>query len=975
MLVLAGAGTGKTTVLVERVARLIEQGHARADEILAITFTDNAAAELKARVERRVGRRAPIWAGTFHAYCYGILKRCGKDFYVLTPEDVYVFLRQRIGQLGLQRFIKPSDVGQFLDDLRDFFDRCHEELISPERFQDYVDSLDVGGDLPRNCKSKDLDQLGPAEILARWREIASVYGNAMRLLQQENMGTFGMMISQAVGLLQADDRLLADERSRARFILIDEFQDCNASNIILAEVLGGKEQNIFAVGDPDQAIYRFRGASSAAFEDFQRRFPCTQGVVLGENQRSRGNILRVAFAAISQNPQVRQASAAVSFERVPLESGRDRRDSEAGRLVFDEPAEAVLSPSDKQEAEDIAAEIDRLRQSLPADGGRKKDPSSKKNDRFSLAVLYRSHFHREKVIEALAARGIPFVVRGMSVMETPIARDLLAVARAICNESDADSLFRISALPQFDVSHLELRVRLAGAGREKTFREVLTTMESGNRVLAAIQAAREFVAQQELKAAGALTYLVRQFTLPEGDPAVKALRRVAGEWEGKPFVSIKSLEAFLDYLELYQEGGGWIPVLSEEEQARAEEENPEAVRLMTVHAAKGLEFCYVWILRVLAPGFPVSYRESLFEFPQDLRSSIVLGDSKEVNEQEERRLFYVAITRARDRLSIHSRPGRGQDRTPPGFLRPLLQSRRLNSSLRSRDSIRPDHVPEAAVEISPAGSWMLLPPAVKMEELALSAHAVESYSTCPLKFKLEKDWKVPGQAAAAMQYGSAIHTVLRQYYDPSPNAPVLSPDDVIQTFRREFAKFVIDDPVQRALYEKQGDEQLRTLLKAQPRGSVDVVAAEVSFTFNLGAQKVVGRIDRVDRMADNVVRVIDYKTGAAKTKRYAEDSLQLSIYAMGASSLGLVPRELVFLNLLGNEAVVTARTPAQLEKARFRIQDAARGIAAGEFKPRPGQHCQWCGYRKLCPATEQRVFVPVQDLALRMDEDAAGVNA
>src|SRR5262249_25624761 len=323
MLVLAGAGTGKTTVLVERIARLIEQGQARADEILAITFTDNAAAELKARVERRVGRRAPIWAGTFHAYCYGILKRCGKDFYVLTPEGVYVFLRQRIGQLGLQRFIKPSDVGQFLDDLRDFFDRCHEELISPERFQEYVDSLHVDGDLPRNCKSKDLDQLGPAEILARWREIACVYGNAMRLLQQENLGTFGMMISRAVGLLQADAGLLTEERSRARFILIDEFQDCNASNIILAEVLGGEEQNIFAVGDPDQAIYRFRGASSAAFEDFQRRFPRTQGVVLDENQRSRGNILRVAFAAISQNPQVRQASAAVSFERVPLESGRD----------------------------------------------------------------------------------------------------------------------------------------------------------------------------------------------------------------------------------------------------------------------------------------------------------------------------------------------------------------------------------------------------------------------------------------------------------------------------------------------------------------------------------------------------------------------------------------------------------------------------------------------------------------------------
>ncbi|HEU4413995.1 MAG TPA: UvrD-helicase domain-containing protein, partial [Candidatus Angelobacter sp.] len=118
LLVLAGAGTGKTTVLVERIAWLIEQGHARPDEILAITFTDNAADELKERVERRLRRKTQIFAGTFHAYCLGILKRAGRDFNLLLPEDVYVFLRQRIDQLGLKRLIKPADLGQFLDDLK-----------------------------------------------------------------------------------------------------------------------------------------------------------------------------------------------------------------------------------------------------------------------------------------------------------------------------------------------------------------------------------------------------------------------------------------------------------------------------------------------------------------------------------------------------------------------------------------------------------------------------------------------------------------------------------------------------------------------------------------------------------------------------------------------------------------------------------------------------------------------------------------
>jgi DNA helicase-2/ATP-dependent DNA helicase PcrA len=966
MLVLAGAGTGKTTVLVERIAWLIEQGHARPDEILAITFTENAAAELKARVERRLGRRAAIWAGTFHAYCFAILKRNKRDFFVLTPEDVYVFLRQRIEHLGLRRFIKASDLGQFLDDLRNFFDRCHEELVNPEQFQAYVDSLRPDLSLPRNCKSKDVEELGPEEILARWREIGQVYSNAVRLLEDENLGTFGMMISRAVGLLQSNPELLAQEQQRARFILVDEFQDCNSSNITLAELLGGADQNIFAVGDPDQAIYRFRGASSAAFEEFQRRFPRTQGVTLGENQRSRGNILRVAYAAIEPNPHVRSLGESVNFSRVPLESGRDRRDTEQGRFVFDDPVEAVIGLGDEQEAGDIAEAILRVRENA-----RPREP-------LSLAVLYRSHFHREKIIEALAARGIPFLVRGMNVTETPVVRDVLAVARAVSNESDADSLFRICALPQFEVAPEELRARLAAAstlarakpaqpgdpagGRDKTFRDVLENMEAGKRVLAAVSEAREFVSRQKLAASGALAYLVRQFTLPAGDPAIQALMRFTSDWEGKPFIPEKSLEAFLGYLDLFQDGGGAVLLHSEDEQIRAEEENPDAVRLMTVHAAKGLEFSHVWILRVLAPGFPVHFREPLFEFPAALRSSVALGEGKDIHEQEERRLFYVAITRARDRLVIHSRRGRGKDPTPPGFLRPMLQSRRLAASLQERAGASNLNVPDAAAEISPAGEWMLLPPAFPATGVALSAHAVESYAACPLKFKLEKDWKVPGEAAAAMQYGAAIHTVLRQYYDPSPGAAQLSAEDVVKLFLEEFSKAVIDDPVQRSLYEKMGGEQLRTLLCAQPRGSVDVVAAEVSFSFNLGEQKVVGRIDRLDRIAGNAVRVIDYKTGAVKTKRHAEESLQLSIYAMGAVALGFDPRELAFLNLQGNEPQPTTRSGTQLQKARQRIEDAARGIAAQHFEARPGQHCQWCAYRRLCPATEQRVFLPARPL-------------
>ncbi|HET9164811.1 MAG TPA: ATP-dependent helicase, partial [Candidatus Angelobacter sp.] len=590
MLVLAGAGTGKTTVLVERIAWLIEQGHAKPEEILAITFTDNSAAELKARVEKRLRRKTAgvkttFFAGTFHAYCLGVLKRAGQDFNLLLPEDVYVFLRQRIDQLGLKRFIKPADLGQFLEDLKNFFDRCHEELVGPERFQEYVDCLRVGSDMPRNCRAKDVDAMGAPEIIERWQEIARVYTNSMRLLERENLGTFGMMIRNAVRLLESDVALLERERRRARFILIDEFQDCNSSNIILAQLLAGDEQNIFAVGDPDQAIYRFRGASSAAFEEFQKRFPQTDGVVLDENQRSRGNILRVAYAAINENPPVQSLGERVKFQRAQLESGRDRRDQEGGRFVFDEPVEIVLSDSHEGEAAVIGEEIAQLR-------------SNGQAEECSMAVLYRQHMQREDLMAELAARDIPFIVTGLNVLETAMARDLLALAGAVGNDNEVDSLFRVCALPMFQVSADDLRKKLGTPGGPKSFRAVLQTVESAAPVLEAVKQARAFIAEQKLGAEAAITYLIRQFGLPEHDPVTQAILRFAATWEKKAFVKDDSLPEFLQYLEYYQQGRGILPLYTEEQMAELERRHPEAVQLMSVHAAKGLEFSHVWLLRV-----------------------------------------------------------------------------------------------------------------------------------------------------------------------------------------------------------------------------------------------------------------------------------------------------------------------------------------------------------------------------------------
>ena len=302
MLVLAGAGTGKTSVLTHRIERLVREGHAYPHEILALTYTRNAANEMRDRVGKLLGGKE-VNAATFHDYCLDLLKRVHKDFGVLDDKDLWIYLRRRIRDLRLEHYIRAANVAQFLNDLLDFVSRCHDELVTPENYADYVERLERKEvPIPRVAKSKNV--LDDDEVLGRCREIARVFTTMERWLAEENLGTFSHMITRAHSLLHHDDNVLAEARARARFILADEFQDANFAQIQILARLVGAEGNIFAVGDPDQAIYRFRGASSAAFELFDSHFPNAKRVVLEKNRRSTTPILRSAFALIDKNPPV-----------------------------------------------------------------------------------------------------------------------------------------------------------------------------------------------------------------------------------------------------------------------------------------------------------------------------------------------------------------------------------------------------------------------------------------------------------------------------------------------------------------------------------------------------------------------------------------------------------------------------------------------------------------------------------------------
>ncbi|MFL6445680.1 MAG: ATP-dependent helicase [Candidatus Sulfotelmatobacter sp.] len=949
MLVVAGAGTGKTSVLTHRVEHLVREGHAQPDEILALTYTRNAAAEMRDRVRTLLAGKT-VHATTFHDYCLDLLKRCGKDFGVLDDQDLWIYLRRRIRDLHLEHFIRAANIGQFLSDLLKFVARCHDELVTPENYQEYVERLARGEvSVPRVAKSKNA--LTDAEVLGRCREIARVFSSLERWLREENLGTFSHMITRAHEILHIDERVLSEARARARFILTDEFQDANFAQIQILSRLAGPEANLFAVGDPDQGIYRFRGASSAAFELFQRSFPSTRFVVLEKNRRSTTPILRTAFAVINENPPVAAKDSTGAYQRLPLQSAREEEALNAGQKLASLPVEAVILTGRDGEGANIVSTI--------------RDLQRKCRCKWSdFGILYRSHFHRDDVVLELAEADIPFVIESMDVSDTPEARDFFACLNAVVNSGDDVSLFRVAALPCFQVDAEQLRQVMRAIARERRESKVvplssaLDRVKGGAAVLEGIQSAREEIRRCDAKALRAAQIIIREFSLDLSSPILRAALYFVQEWEKKKVNRTTELQELMEYLEYFREAGGVIPLQASE--------GENAVRLMTVHGAKGLEFPHVFILRANSSSFPGNYKETLVAFPRELRDadSLTQADDKTMHAQEERRLFYVAMTRARDSLRIYAREGGGKnDKTPPGYIRELCSKPGLTGCFRPIPASGAQGTLDMRAGTSslyPAESqttlWLEMP-VLDGLHARLSASAVDTYERCGLRFKLDRDWRLAAKPAAAMQFGAAIHRVLKTYFDSVRAGRPKTDEELIDLFRQDLADAKIQELYQQELYQTQGIAQLLEFLaSARAIPATQVLHTEESFEIRIGETLVVGRIDRIDRRPDGSVAIIDYKTGKGRDQEDADQSLQLSLYAIAAKEKWQYQvGALLFHNMEQNVPVVTTRSESDLIAARNRVEAAAQGIADGIFDPKTGIHCNFCAYRSLCPEKEKRI--------------------
>ncbi|HVP53776.1 MAG TPA: ATP-dependent DNA helicase [Candidatus Eisenbacteria bacterium] len=970
ILVVAGAGTGKTTVLANRVVRLIEDKLASPKEILAVTYTRNSARDLMKRIARiwkgtdddatvaRVGSSG-LKVGTFHSYCYSLLVDAGQQFELLDDYDLYVLLRRRIEDLKLQYYVKAASPGQFIDGLNQFFKRCHDELRTPDDYDAYVAKLESRQlPLPRVSRTKEAETMTEEEVLGRCREIARVFRQVEDMLSAENLGTYSHVITRAVSLLRHPQNAGQLEKARraARYVLIDEFQDSNVAQIELTRLLGGDAANVFAVGDPDQAIYRFRGATAGSFDRFLKTFGVARvkRVTMSENRRSTDVILKSAHKVISRNPQITSVEL----------PGGERWEREALEHARTTPEPAPVSPvlvrgweNVESEAAFVSQEIERLHR-------------DQKRPWRNFSVLYHNHLHRNALVEQLLQRDIPFTVKGLDLLDTPDVRDLVATLYAI-ERSEPVSMLRAAALPRFRVEGEEVRARLAAAGENPNLESVLERVAEGSEVVTVLAEARHEVQRRQCKALAACGIAQQQFGLARSE-ATEVFTRFVESWSRKPsqVSGGGTLGEFLEYLDYYIEAGGKLtnpetdddgtPSTLQMELGKPpqQQRGDDAVRLLTVHAAKGLEFPVVFVLRLRHPSFPSMYREDLVEFPADLRDPDTRfdDDPKVAHEQEQRRLFYVALTRAEDHLVLCAKKGTGKkDPTPPGYLRELIADTKtapgcVEFKLVAGEVVIPK-IHAAAEPISRIAEWMTLPPLPQTTGRTLSASSIDRYERCPLSYKLGLDWNLPEEAGASGQFGAAMHSALLAHFDAVRKGRPMAVGEVVNYFLEQFRKAKIEDATQRRLYEQEGPRQLKGFLEspaAQPQGRVALL--EHSFSFEIAGTRVIGRMDRVDEDHDGWV-IVDYKTGNPKSQDAADDSLQLSVYALAMGNAKPV-KALIFQNLENNSTVETTRSAEQLLKTQGKVAEVAAGIAAGQLEAKPGRHCSWCPHRAICPAIE-----------------------
>ena len=936
LLIVAGAGTGKTEVITKRIAWLIATKRARPEEILALTFTDKAAVQMESRVDLLVPYGyVGATISTFHAFCDRLVREHAVELgltsqlRVENPSEILVFLRERLFELPLKRYLPLGNPDAHLRNLVALFDRARDEDVSAEAYLAFAQRL--------GAEAADDETRDRAESEC---EKALAYGAYQKLLLEHGRVDFGSQISLALRLLRERPWLQREIQDRYRYVLVDEFQDTNHVQFEMVKRLGGPRRNVTVVGDDDQSIYRFRGARVENLLGFLETFPAARTVVLRRNYRSGQRILDLAHRLIQENNPERLEARMRFDKRLIAERGIEAQVEHRGYATGSDEAESV--------ADEIAAEI--------AAGRAARD----------LAVLARAHSSLDPFAQALRARGVRFRRVGMrGLYSRPEVHLCLNVLRVIADPGEDAATYMVLGDPLFGADPVDLAELGAAARRRHRPMLELAVEAAGRRdgVTAATRdAVGRFAALHRALAARAVSRPTSE-VLYEFVESSGLLGRIAGEDSAEaveeaqnlnrlfgivsrvgPLLKNDRVDQFIHHLDLLIEMG-------DDPAAASVESEDDAVHLLTAHNAKGLEFPVVYLVHLVEGRFPRFFREDPMPLPPELRSAGT--DAAEDHNREERRLFYVGMTRAKDRLILTQAADYGGRMSwkPSRFVLEALglpAPPKGAAPASALESIR-RFAPTAE---APAPEIVPIP---DDQPLTISNRQIDDWLACPLLYRYAHVQHVPLPVDPRAMYGIAIHHAIRVYLQHRMKGLPIEPEDVIAAFESAWTSegFISREHEERRLEE--GRDALRRFVDREARGEVPV-AIERDFRFKVGTTIVVGRWDRIDQRRDGVA-LVDYKTSEIDEPGKADDvarrSLrdgQLGLYALAYREMyGSVPAR-AELQFVGSGVAGTATVEARhLDQALERIHRAADGIRSAGFAPTPAVlTCSRCAYSRFC---------------------------
>lgn len=1001
LLIIAGAGTGKTTVVTERIKHIVTSDLAKPSEILALTFTEKAAREMEERVDVAMPYGyTQMWISTFHSFCDRVLRNesvhigLTPNYKLLSDTDVTMLLRKYLFAFDLDYFRPLGNPTKFISGMMQHFSRLRDEDVSPEQYLEWVKTLKIKYEAKSEPVSTGKAGFGEAKEefleLKKYEELAKAYEKYEELKIKEGFLDFSNLIGNTLQLFRERPNILKNYQNQFKFILVDEFQDTNVAQNQLLLLLAKRHNNITVVGDDDQSVYKFRGAAVSNIIQFRKNFPKAKVIVLAKNYRSTQEILDKSYRLIQHN----------NPDRLEIKENINKH-LFSMRKIRGEKVVFLHADRVENEADQVAKEIKRLHDVISIRQPAERDPIGKtddkgdfssssdwiRNDKLSwsdVAILVRANNHGQPFMQALTRHAVPYQFLGPGqLFRQPEIKELICYLQVLINFEDSAALFKVLSMEYFGISAKDLisisnlgkrnsislfeACEIATDGKSRT-NVKLPQIENGtkNKISEILTIIKKHLSLITRETAGQLLfYFLQDCGILKNIINFKTHldEKKAGNIT-KFFNKLKTYEAehedafvitVLDWIMLSMELGE-SPIAADSDWT----EN-DAVNILTIHSAKGLEFKVVFLVNLVAQRFPTTQRSEQIPIPDELiKEELPEGD---YHLEEERRLFYVGMTRARDLLYLTAAnfygEGKREKKISPFVPEALGEAVTTAQVIANVNQLSLLDWKKVAQQRNPSPSADGEGSHAKTPVTYLSYSQIETFKTCPLHYKLRYILNIPTPPSPALSFGATMHLVLKEAYMQKIQKKKITKSEFLDLLEKNWLREGYQDKQYESEMKKRGQKYLAEYYEKEFVKSTKPLLLEQKFSIPVKNKnrflKIGGRIDRVDDRGKGVIEIIDYKTGRLPTKRDVDANLQMSIYGLAATEIGELPfnklPEKVILSLYyfdSQEKISTTRTKEQLEIEKEKIVELAKEIEQSDFKCSGNQLCKTCEYKMFC---------------------------